>query len=220
MNSETTNEEKVKSTFESDAKQFDRIYEPTEEKSFLSQWTDKIFRKSMYIRFEQTLSNLNSDELQTILDIGCGSGRYCIEYLRMGKKVVGIDMSSNMLEIAKKSCSEAFPAGELEFINGDYMKHSFDDKFDVAVLMGLFDYIEDPESFLKKLQTDIKKTILGSFPKSNNFLNQIRKLRYIFKNCPLYFYSRKQLEGIFKSMGVKDYQIYETDREYYVKLNL
>ena len=117
----TTNE-KVKSNFESSAEKFDRIYDPSEKKSIFSRWLDKRLRKSMYFRFEETLKNIDDEKIQCILDVGCGSGRYCVEYLKMGKKVVGIDMAANMLKIAKETCFEAVPEGNIEFINGNYMK--------------------------------------------------------------------------------------------------
>ena len=73
---------------------------------------------------------------------------------------------------------------------------------------------------LKKLKTDVKYMVLGSFPRSDNFLNKIRKIKYFFKNCPLYLYSRKELEKMFRSVGIDNYSIKETDREFYVRLNL
>lgn len=220
MNLDTKDKEKIKANFETGAQEFDRIYEPSDEKSIISKWLDNLFRKTMYIRFEETIKNINKKDIQSVLDVGCGSGRYCLEYLKMGKKVVGIDMASNMLSMAEKICMGTFPNGEINFVHGDYMKHKFDEKFDAAVLMGLFDYIKDSESLLEKLKTDVKGIVLASFPRSDNFLNQIRKIRYLFKNCPLYFYSKKQLEGIFNSIGIQDYSIRETDREYYVSLKL
>ncbi|MEK9628600.1 MAG: methyltransferase domain-containing protein [Nitrospinota bacterium] len=215
-----TIDEKVKTNFELGAEKFDRIYEPTEEKTLLSGWLDKRFRKTMYFRFDETLNNIDNDKIQSVLDVGCGSGRYCVEYLKMGKKVVGIDMASNMLKIAKETCSETVPEGDIEFIYGNYMDHHFDEKYDAAVLTGLFDYIEDAESLIKKLKTDVNHMVLGSFPKSESFLNKIRKVRYFFKNCPLYLYSREKLEKMFRSAGIENFTITETDREYYVRLNL
>ena len=116
--------EKVKSNFESSAEKFDRIYNPSEEKSVLSRLLDKWFRKTMYFRFEETLKNIDNEGVQSILDVGCGSGRYCVEYLKMGKKVVGIDMASNMLKIAKGTCFETVPEGNIEFEGQDLLNFS------------------------------------------------------------------------------------------------
>lgn len=40
---------------------------------------------------------------KTILDLGCGVGGHCFEFVNGGaKKVVGIDISKKMLEVAEK----------------------------------------------------------------------------------------------------------------------
>ena len=64
----------------------------------------------------------------------------------MGKKVVGIDMAYNMLKIAKENCFKIVPEGDIEFISGNYMNYLFDERYDAAVLTGLFDYIEDADT--------------------------------------------------------------------------
>lgn len=221
VNLQQTSSEKVKTTFESYARKFDRIYESAEHKSPLGRWIDNRFRRSMYVRFRETMRNLGMNNIQTILDVGCGSGRYCVEYLRMGKRVVGIDMASEMLRIAERVCKREFPDGQITFICANYLDHHFEDKFDAAVLMGLFDYIDDPGRLFKKLGSDVTKFIFASFPRSDNFLNAIRKVRYrYFKNCPLYYYSKEELERLMRTSGFSKYDIAENDREFYVKITL
>ena len=78
MNGETKIQAQVRQTFENGAKTFDDIYRPSESKDFLSKWIDKTFRQSMTLRFYKTLELLDRDDLKTVLDVGCGSGRYCI----------------------------------------------------------------------------------------------------------------------------------------------
>lgn len=40
---------------------------------------------------------------KSVLDIGCGYGENCVQFLKLGaKKVMGLDISSRMLEIAKR----------------------------------------------------------------------------------------------------------------------
>jgi 2-polyprenyl-3-methyl-5-hydroxy-6-metoxy-1,4-benzoquinol methylase len=57
----------------------------------------------MYIRFEETLKNIDTTEIHLVLDIGCGSGRYAVQFLRMGKSVTGIDMAEEMLKLAEQT---------------------------------------------------------------------------------------------------------------------
>lgn len=221
MGIQQSDSERVKSTFESYAARFDQIYESAESKSHLSRWIDNRFRRSMYGRFRETMRNLIENDVQSVLDVGCGSGRYCVEYLRMGKTVVGVDMASEMLKIADRICKSEFPDGRITFVCANYLDCKFDEKCDAAVLMGLFDYVEDPGRLLKQLKGDVTKFIFASFPRSGNVLNAIRKVRYrYFKNCPLYFHSKEELEALMRASGFSNYEIVDNDREYYVKVTL
>ena len=58
--------EKIKSNFESSAEKFDRIYDPSEKKSIFRRWLDKLFRKTMYFRFGETLKNIDNEKIQSL----------------------------------------------------------------------------------------------------------------------------------------------------------
>jgi ubiquinone/menaquinone biosynthesis C-methylase UbiE len=49
-----------------------------------------------------TLDLIDNVRNQWVLDVGCGTGRYCELLAKKGAKVVGIDPSSKMLECAKR----------------------------------------------------------------------------------------------------------------------
>mgnify|MGYP000935935724 CR=1 FL=1 len=62
---------------------------------------------------------------------------------------------------------------------------------------------------------------LNNRMQNDYLLNSIRKIRYhFFKNCPLYFYSKNGLEELFESCGFDQFTISDSDREYYVKIDL
>jgi len=80
------------------------------------------------------------------LDIGCGSGRIALLLADKGMKVVGIDYSSKIIELANKYLRkyEASKNTKLnvEFIYCDFMR-DFDSNelFDITLALGVFDYI-------------------------------------------------------------------------------
>ena len=85
------------------------------------------------------------------------------------------------------------------FSNLDHCVSSYLDfkptkKYDISILMGFFDYVEDIDPYFAKLKIDTSKIILGSFPKKNGFLAFQRKIRYNLRNCPLYLYDKTYLE--------------------------
>lgn len=215
MNKETKIQAQVRQTFENGAKTFDDIYRPSESKSFISKWVDKTFRQSMTLRFYKTLDLLERDDVRTILDVGCGSGRYCKEYLHMGKRVLGIDVSSNMIDLARAACAPFGSNSDMEFLIGDYVYTPLDETYDAAVLMGLFDYIENPQPLLIKLKQEVSTLILASFPKRFNKLNYLRKYRYKLKRCPLYYYTQEQLADMFQRAKFSSFELIDSDREYY-----
>ena len=76
-----------------------------------------------------------------VLDLGCGFGEHCMRCIRQGaEKVVGIDISEKMLEVARKEHSDAgityvnMPMEEISQLN---------ETFDVVVSSLAFHYVED-----------------------------------------------------------------------------
>jgi len=211
----------VKKFFHGYAADFDSIYGHEKGRSTFDKLMDKLFRQSMLKRFNETLENTKNPAIQSILDVGCGSGVYDIEFLKQGKTVTGIDLAEGMLEISRKRTAPFADSGRIKFILGDYMEHQFTEKHDAAVLMGVFDYTKEPVALLKKLQQDVTKEIYGSFPQDGGFLTWQRKVRYNMRNCPLYFYSKKRLVSVLDEAGLQGkYTIKDFGRDFFVKVTL
>ena len=81
-----------------------------------------------------------------ILDVGCGSGYISLELARSGYHVTGIDISSKVIDVAKKTLeSNPFKDG---FGSLKYHVSSFDEfdgKFDVVLFCGIIHHIRNPE---------------------------------------------------------------------------
>jgi len=211
----------VKKFFHGYASDFDSIYGHSNKRSGFDKLMDKLFRQSMLKRFNETLENTKNPSIRSILDVGCGSGVYDVEFLKQGKTVLGLDMAEGMLDIAKEKTAPYKDSGRISFVLADYMEHQFTEKYDAAVLMGVFDYVKDPVALLKKLQRDVTKEIYGSFPTSGGFLTWQRKVRYNMRNCPLYFYNKKSLVDILDQAGLQGkYTIKDFGRDLYVKVTL
>ena len=211
----------VKTFFDGYATSFDSIYGHTSKRSLIDKLMDKLFRQVMMKRFEEVLVNTKSEQIQTILDIGCGPGHYCVEFLKQGKEVLGIDISANMLEIARQHTSTINDdATKVEFVSGDYTELTLSKKYDAACLMGFFDYIKTPIDILTKLKEDVNKEIYMSFPQAGGILAWQRKIRYSIKNCPLYYYSQNDVKDLLKRAGLDNFEIKDLKRDYFVKVIL
>ena len=67
--------------------------------------------------YSQFIDNLTSDSVQTILDVGCGSGRDSEYFASLGFTVTAVDGSTKLLDLAKESCRHDI----------DWLKLSFKD---------------------------------------------------------------------------------------------
>jgi ubiquinone/menaquinone biosynthesis C-methylase UbiE len=76
-------ETKVKDYFTRAAKEFDDIYD--DRGGPIKKLANRLFRKGMRERFELTLQYCGSGD-RSVLDIGCGAGRFTIPLAERGMK--------------------------------------------------------------------------------------------------------------------------------------
>lgn len=194
--------ENVKDYFVRSAEAFDSLYSEEKTNPFM-RYINKQFRRDIYERFILTLDHIKKYKLNSVLDVGCGSGRYAHAIAQAGvKRIVGIDLSSTMIELAVRHTSSITDAKEIfDFNCGDFMKFHTDEKFDVVIAMGFFDYVNDPVTVLKKMKTLANHSVTVSFPSISVYRTPIRKIRYHFKQCPVYFYKHDHIDELSKEAG-------------------
>lgn len=85
---------------------------------------------------------------QRVLDIGCGTGALSVRAARQGAKVKGMDINTQMLEIARKRIEEADLAGsvELEEMSVVGMDKEDPESYDVVMSGLCFSELSDDES--------------------------------------------------------------------------
>lgn len=215
--------QEVKSFFDGYASDFDSIYGHTDKRGPIDKLADKWFRKVMILRFKETLKRSANDSIKSIIDIGCGPGLYCVEFLKQGKEVVAIDLAENMLTIAKDHIKKhaSDKNDKISYLHANYLEHSFDQQYDAACLMGFFDYIIKPVEVFEKLKKDINKEVYASFPKDGGFLAWQRKVRYKMRNCPLYLYTLEDIKSIMHQSGLDGkYEVVDFGRGFFVKVDV
>lgn len=82
---------------------------------------------------------------ERILDLACGTGRHSLELVRHGFSVVGVEISAELVEIARKDAEQQ--GLEATFIEGDLRELDFADEFDVVLNLndGAVGYFETDE---------------------------------------------------------------------------
>ncbi|RZD45448.1 MAG: hypothetical protein CXT78_05270 [Thaumarchaeota archaeon] len=203
-------ENKVKNYFEDIAQEFDNIYD--NEGTLITKITNKLFRKSLYERIPISLEECGDIKDKTIIDIGCGSGRLCYLLAKENaSKVVGVDYSQQMIDIAKEFVKKKDLEEKIQFECVDFfVKYETKEKFDISIALGVFDYLQNPEKFLDKIKRVTKEKIIVSYPAKYAFQAPIRRVWLYSRKCPVFFYTEPQLQRIYENAGLKEIKIMKT----------
>lgn len=204
--------------FESYACDFDAIYGGR--RGFWSRIIDRLFRRSMRLRYEKTIRGCQPTEGKTVLDIGCGPGHYGIALARSGaERVTGIDFAPAMIDLARDRAANAGVSDRCKFIVGDFFKYDFDRQVDYAIVMGFMDYAADQRATIKKVLSLTKSRAFFSFPAAEGFLAWQRRCRYRTK-CDLYLYHRRDVEKLFESISPGKLNLEKLGRDYFVTIEM
>lgn len=136
-------------------------YIPRLEKGVFSQFMNLNWGFEYLSAMEYLLNLLEKQRFESLVDAGCGDGRFCSEASRRfpGKRILGIDVSSRAVSIAG-----ALNPG-LEFISCDITDtasastKSLEGSFDMAVSVEVLEHIkpEECEKFLLHVSKLIKR---------------------------------------------------------------
>ncbi len=146
-NDKKIDKKNIKIFFEERAKTYD---ENNPLKSVIYQDKNPILAKERDL-YEKTkikkILNLSKDD--TVLDIGCGIGRWASELYEKVNKYVGIDYMESFIEIAKEKYKKR---NNVYFIclNGSDLNNSdikFHSPYNLVMILGLYPYISNDEGY-------------------------------------------------------------------------
>ncbi len=200
-------QDKVRQRFERDAQSFDAIYRL--ERSPFWRWINTTFRKAVFERYTITFEQAGDVAGKKILDVGCGSGIYSVDFARRGAaRVVGVDFSGNMLELARQEAERHQVADRCEFVQADFLELNLEDKFDISIAMGVFDYVPDQVTFLRKMVALTTDKVIVAFPGHSLLREPARRLRYkLAGKGEIYLYGHDDVERIATEAGLRDKEI-------------
>ena len=127
-----------------------------------------------------------------ILDAGCGTGNFSIKLCKMGCKVTGIDISEDMLAIARNKVRQ----GGLNaiFYKMDIYHLNFPDNyFDGIYSMAAFEFIHQPQEAYNELYRVLKpggKLLIGAINRNSAWGKMYEKIgqqdpKSVFRNAAL-----------------------------------
>jgi SAM-dependent methyltransferase len=114
----------------------------------------------------------------TVIDIGCGLGRWCEIAARHAKSVVGIDFSEELIAMARARNT----AANVEYIKGDVTRDLDGREFDLGLMTHVIEHIDDADTILRQLRQVAKRLIVEVPDFESDALNLVR----LAKGCPFY----------------------------------
>ncbi|MDQ6532113.1 methyltransferase domain-containing protein [Flavobacterium sp. LHD-85] len=148
---------------------------------------------------------LKVNEGGKILDLGCGPGHHSIFFFNHGFKVTGVDLSTKMIELAKKE-SKNIDFKIMDILNLDFKKNSFNAIWASASLLHIPKNKIIP--LLKKLKSIlIEDGLLYISLKEGKGSHLFKDIRYGGVEKFYVYYKSEEIENILNKIGFKILQI-------------
>jgi len=143
-------------------------------------YLDNIFTKNTLEEVEFIIEELMLPAGSHILDIGCGTGRHCIELARRGYKMTGVDISIGMLNEARRGAARM--GAKIDLIHTDVVEFKAEKEFDAAICLcegafGLLGSEDDPHQHDLDILRNINKALRPDGMLILTALNGMLKIR-------------------------------------------
>jgi 2-polyprenyl-3-methyl-5-hydroxy-6-metoxy-1,4-benzoquinol methylase len=192
--------EQLRGHFNRHAAEFDVLYD-SKRQSGLERWLNRKFRSDIVARHEAAIAHVRSIDAKSVLDVGCGPGHYLASLSKIGvSRLVGVDVSEQMIELAQNH-PDISKSVAIELISADYLTWQSDEKFDVVLALGFFDYVRDPLPVLEKMHVQAMHSVFASFPSQHWIRTPFRWLRRRLQGTHVYFYSEAQIRELAVKSG-------------------
>ena len=110
-------------------------------------------------RILEILNEINV-EGKRILDLGCGDGYYSRYLKSRGAEVVGVDLSENMIKLAKKTAKKDDLDIHFYKIDGEHLDFS-DDYFDMVLTVVVLQHVIDDNGLSTLLEEISRVLVVG-----------------------------------------------------------
>jgi ubiquinone/menaquinone biosynthesis C-methylase UbiE len=160
------------------------------------------------IRLKRNGVEIDNLENLTLLDQGCGGGRYTMAWKLLGiKKAVGVDFSDIGLSDAKAR-AEFAGIDAVKFVKGSVLEMPFEDEsFDIVYSNGVLHHTEDWRKGIEEQMRVMKSGGFGWQYLIENpggiFWDSIEILRAILKDV-----NKKMAQDVLRSLGIPNNRVF------------
>ncbi len=148
---------------------------------------------------------LNPQKGEKILDVGCGEGTLAVEIERRGAKVVGVDMSAEMIEQCQSKGIEAYV--------GSVTDLPYDEAFDAIFSNAMLHWVKDARSAVQNIAKVLKRGghFVCEFGGEGNAYALVSAMQEVFEkhpefgafDNPWYFPSVEEYTTLLESEGFR-----------------
>jgi SAM-dependent methyltransferase len=192
--------------FRSEASRWDAIY--TEETGTIAALWDRLTRANVRRRFERTFELAGDLSGKTVLDLGCGSGRYLVEAMSRGAgRAVGVDIAPEMLAIAGR-LAHGVPGGErISLLQADLLSLKLEERFDWVIANGLFDYVDDSALGLRRAAGWSQGGVVATFPDRRAARALPRRLYWRARGVHIRLFDRARIMALATDAGLSQIRV-------------
>ena len=169
MGRRLTDGARIGDSFDARARAFDAFYEPRTPLA-------RLLYAPVAERLARTLERCGDVRGITILDAGCGSGRYAVELARRGAHVTGIDLAPAMLELARDHAAAVGVADRCTFEQATIEQLGSEPRHEIVLAIGVLDYVADPRPILRALANVTGSLLVASHPRELAWRFQARRI--------------------------------------------
>lgn len=174
----------TKDYFDSTASQYDSSF-------------DGKFVRGMY---QAVLNRVLALKPEVVLDLGCGNGTILLQMKDYGVSLYGVDLSSNMVQEARKRLGES---AEVRVGDAAELPYS-DNQFDLVICNASFHHYPEPDQCLEEIRRVLKPEgtlVLGDPTAPSGIIKPLNWLLHQGRTGDFHIYGKNEICGLLTAHG-------------------
>ena len=196
--------DRAKSYFDKLAPEYDRAFRG-QGRGVLNALINRSFRSTTFEQRMRMLESLLAKlgvEGKGVLDLGCGSGQVSELVASLGARVHAVDISPQMIDIARSSAERAGLVDRITFEQGDVTSIPLSEQ-DVVLLIGVVEYYRDAASLIGRAAKAARETLVIAHTNRVLYRMLLRRLLFWLDGSNLYFHPMDDVIGAAESAGLQ-----------------
>jgi len=155
-------------------------------------------RGPLFDRLRGAVTVVEQTGARRVLDLGCGSGPLFAPLAALGVHVTGIDPAPAMVALARRQAERHQDLVVVQARGWETVDER--DAYDVAVALGVFDYVDEPADLLGRMGAAARH-VVGSFP-APGLRTQLRRVRYGARGVHVHGYRPDDIARLAAASGM------------------